>query len=671
MKEVFKTFISLIILLIIFALIYLTWIINKGEFSNQYLEKFINDRFKSENFYTSIKEPKIKFDKEEKKIIVDGKNFNIFTIDDKKISEFKNLKVHINLLPLITERKLVTNKIDMIDGIIDLPEAFKKPLKVNSIKLEGELKPNEKELIIDNFSTNINKDLYEGSVKLNFKEHLADGNLTKLSRKKVFQNLDLESTNMNFILNKDGFNVEGKAILGGIDVFLKGKKNYKDKSKYISKYTLTANIDENDIEKSINSRSLTSEKLSIQSYVKGPIELKATYFIFQNNKEIIKTSNNLKETEINIPALDIIKNKGTDAVADIDFSFSKKKLNEIKIVNFKEGSTEINGLIKLSKEFKPYKSLELNLTKNDKKINIVVLRNKNLNNLDLKGDYFDFSKSLKETFFEKQKEDSLLIQLQPVNINIKAKEILVAEEKSIYDVDATLKYENKLFKSAKLNSTLNNDKTFVLSINPKASSRELIINSNDAGLFLKTFNINKSGKDGEFVLHGNYDDTKVSNPLKASVTIRDMKLIKAPTLAKILNLASIGIVSALSGKGILINKLKSEFTLEDGIVDLKKYEAYGPDIGFSNQGKIYLRKKEIDLEGAIIPMVTLNKIIGSIPVLGKILTNERKGIWSFVFTITGDLNEPDVKVNPIKTITPGFIQKFFSVFKIEKKEEEN
>ena len=671
MKEVFKTFISLIILLIVFALIYLAWIINKGEFSNQYLEKFINDKFKSENFYTSIKEPIIKFDKEEKRIIVDGKNFNIFTNDDKKILEFKNLKVHINLLPLITERKLVTNKIDMIDGIIDLPEAFKKPLKVNFIKLEGELKPNEKELIIDNFSTNINKDLYEGSVKLNLKEYLANGNLTKLSRKKVFQNLDLESTNMNFTLNKDGFNVEGNATLGGIDVFLKGKKNYKDKSEYISKYNLSAKIDENDIEKSINSKSLTSEKLSVQSYVKGPIELKATYFIFQNNKEIIKTSNNLKETEINIPALGIIKNKGTDAVADIDFSFSKQKLNEIKIINFKEGSTEINGLIKLSKEFKPYKSLELNLTKNDKKINIVVLRNKNLNNLDLKGDYFDFSKSLKETFFEKQKEDSFLIQLQPVNINIKAKEILVAKEKSIYDVDATLKYENKLFKSAKLNSTLNNGKTFVLSINPKASSRELIINSNDAGLFLKTFNINKSGKDGEFVLHGNYDDTKVSNPLNASITIRDMKLIKAPTLAKILNLASIGVVSALSGKGILINKLKAEFTLENGILDLKKYEAYGPDIGFSNQGKIYLRKKEIDLEGAIIPMVTLNKIIGSIPLLGKILTNERKGIWSFAYSITGNIEEPQVKVNPIKTITPGFIQKFFSVFKTEKKEKED
>ena len=70
-------------------------------------------------------------------------------------------------------------------------------------------------------------------------------------------------------------------------------------------------------------------------------------------------------------------------------------------------------------------------------------------------------------------------------------------------------------------------------------------------------------------------------------------------------------------------------------------------------------------------MVTLNKIIGSIPVLGKILTNERKGIWSFVYTVKGDIDKPQVMVNPIKTITPGFIQKFFSVFKTEKREKKD
>ena len=67
MKEVFKTFISLLILLIISTLIYLAWIINKGCFSSQYLEKFINERFRTEKFYTSIKDPKITFDKKKNK----------------------------------------------------------------------------------------------------------------------------------------------------------------------------------------------------------------------------------------------------------------------------------------------------------------------------------------------------------------------------------------------------------------------------------------------------------------------------------------------------------------------------------------------------------------------------------------------------------------------------
>ena len=663
MKEIFKTFISLIILLILSTLIYLAWIINKGEFTSQYLEKFINDRFKSENFYTSIKNPRINFDKEEMRIIVDGENFNIFSIDEKKISEFKNLKVYINFLPLITKRKLVTNKIEMFEGKIESSSVFSEPLIINSIDLEGNLDLGDKEIIIDKFSTSIKEDFYQGTANLNLKDFKADGVLTKLLRKKIFYNLDLNSENMKFSLDKNSFSIEGDATLGETDVLLKGKKNYIDLSKFVSKYSLSGKIDENAIEKLF--------KLKATPYIKGPIDFNASYFIFKDNKERIKTSNNLKDVELKIPALNITKYKGTEATADIDFNFSNKKLKEIKIINYKQENKEMKGLVKLSKEFKPYKSLELDLKNNGKKTSIKIIKNKNLNTLDLKGDYLDFSETLKETLIEEQKEDSFLVKLQPVKINLEAKEILVGEEKSIYKVDAILKYENKLFKEAKVYSKLKDEKEFSLTISPKENSRELVINSNDAGLFLRTFSINKSGKEGEFVLHGDYDDTKETHPLTSSVTIRSMRLIKAPTLAKILNLASIGIVSALSGEGILINKLKSEFVLEKGVLNLNKYEAYGPDVGFSNQGNIYLRKKEMDLEGAIIPMVTLNKIIGSIPVLGKILTNERKGIWSFVYTIKGDLDEPEVRVNPIKTITPGFIQKFFSVFKTDKKEEKD
>ena len=80
MKEIFKTFLSLTILIVISTLIYLAWIINKGEFTSQYLEKFINDRFKSEKFYTSIQDPIIKFDKKQFEFLKNNIDVHCFLI---------------------------------------------------------------------------------------------------------------------------------------------------------------------------------------------------------------------------------------------------------------------------------------------------------------------------------------------------------------------------------------------------------------------------------------------------------------------------------------------------------------------------------------------------------------------------------------------------------------
>ena len=224
---------------------------------------------------------------------------------------------------------------------------------------------------------------------------------------------------MDFEVNKEEFNIEGQSNLGGVEVYLKGKKNYKNTSNFISKYNLSANITEKDIKEAFN--------LNISPYAEGVINLNATYFIFENNKELIKTSNNLKETIINVPAINLTKDKDVEANADIDFNFKNSILKEIKIIKYKHENHELDSLIKLSKEFKPYKSLDLNYKKNDKKISVKIERNKDINKLDISGDYFDFSETLKQTFFEEQKDDSFLVKIQPVNINLNANEISVSE----------------------------------------------------------------------------------------------------------------------------------------------------------------------------------------------------------------------------------------------------
>ena len=65
----------------------------------------------------------------------------------------------------------------------------------------------------------------------------------------------------------------------------------------------------------------------------------------------------------------------------------------------------------------------------------------------------------------------------------------------------------------------------------------------------------------------------------------------------------------------------------------------------------------ISLRGTLVPATTLNKVIGSIPFLGKILVGKKtgEGIFGVSFKIKGPPKNLKTTVNPIKTLTPRFI----------------
>ena len=67
--------------------------------------------------------------------------------------------------------------------------------------------------------------------------------------------------------------------------------------------------------------------------------------------------------------------------------------------------------------------------------------------------------------------------------------------------------------------------------------------------------------------------------------------------------------------------------------------------------------KLISLRGTLVPATTINKFIGSIPVLGKLLvgTKTGEGVFGVSFKIKGPPKNLETTVNPIKTLTPRFI----------------
>ena len=130
-----------------------------------------------------------------------------------------------------------------------------------------------------------------------------------------------------------------------------------------------------------------------------------------------------------------------------------------------------------------------------------------------------------------------------------------------------------------------------------------------------------------------------------------------PTLTKLLTLASLqGIADILSGEGIRFDEFEMNFQKKNKLMTIKEVYAIGPAISILMDG--YVEKdKLISLRGTLVPATTINKVIGSIPVVGKILVGKKtgEGVFGVSFKIKGPPKKLETTVNPIKTLTPRFI----------------
>jgi len=143
----------------------------------------------------------------------------------------------------------------------------------------------------------------------------------------------------------------------------------------------------------------------------------------------------------------------------------------------------------------------------------------------------------------------------------------------------------------------------------------------------------------------------------STIKIYNFKLNELPFLTKILTLASLqGIADLLSGEGIRFNEFEMNFNSNKNLMTINEIYAIGPAISILMDGYIE-KNKLISLRGTLVPATTLNKVIGSIPFLGKILVGSKtgEGVFGVSFKIKGPLKNPETTVNPIKTLTPRFI----------------
>jgi hypothetical protein len=139
-------------------------------------------------------------------------------------------------------------------------------------------------------------------------------------------------------------------------------------------------------------------------------------------------------------------------------------------------------------------------------------------------------------------------------------------------------------------------------------------------------------------------------------------------LTKILSLASLqGIADLLTGEGIRFTELEMDFNSKRKLITIEEMYAIGPSISILMSGYVETGNL-VSLRGTLVPATTLNKVIGSIPIIGKILVGKKtgEGIFGVSFKIKGPPKNLKTTVNPIKTLTPRFITRTLEKAKKQK-----
>ena len=519
--------------------------------------------------------------------------------------------------------------------------------ETGSIKIDDgdiKLKLSPEISLVSNFKTNI---------RYNNKS-ADDKNL--LSDSKYGKNLESLEANLN-----NNFSII-------LDKTYKVKKyNYKNNGKVLNaNFNFKKPFKNIFLEEKINQLSFTNSKIVTNfNSKKNNISISGKYslnsgtflpFDLDNiiDGELLKLKLKMEyDQSIELKFINYLKPKGS--IANLDVTLEKQKDNTyVKEINLTEGANSISVKdIKLNKDkFLSLKQISVKTNKNGKKNNdFSILYGKKIL---IRGTQFDatnlpnlLNKETKKNNFSKINK----------NIEIDFKNIIAPLSENLKNFKLIGKIEKgKFIKiTSKGDFGENNFLDITMKKDAKNQKKYLEIYSDLTGPLLTEYNFFKGLTGGKLLYTSIIDGDHSISKLK----IEKFKVVNAPGMVKLLSLADLGGLADLSkGDGLSFDVLEINMEKNKKMLKLNEILALGPSISVLLDG--YQDENGLtSLRGTLVPAKGFNKIISKIPVLGNIIIPKEvgEGLFGISFKIKGPSGKIKTTINPIRTLTPRFIQK--------------
>ena len=186
--------------------------------------------------------------------------------------------------------------------------------------------------------------------------------------------------------------------------------------------------------------------------------------------------------------------------------------------------------------------------------------------------------------------------------------------------------------------------------------------SSDAGAVLRFLDIYRRMYGGRLQLQTTMND----GPQSGAVQIRSFVLRDEPALGRIMAQGDPGGDDHLNQSGrrevndVGFDRLSADFVRTGTRIEVSEAAISGPAMGFTLRGWLDTGRNRTDIAGTFVPLYGLNNVVSHVPIFGPLLGGgSNEGLFGINFQVSGMMSAPNVSVNPLSAIAPGFLRKLF------------
>lgn len=410
-----------------------------------------------------------------------------------------------------------------------------------------------------------------------------------------------------------------------------------------------------------------ADKLQFAGAIPASIEYKA----YQNGRADIVIKGNLMGATFTIPHASYTKPHGQPASLAGMVTLQNGTLSRIDGLKFESADVDVDGAVVFdmtSGDMTDAKISALRIGNTD--IQVDTVRADNGLNVHVTGASLDISQFTKDTpppagqILPKPAGKAV-----PLHVTLDVKKVITASDGVLENVilNASRNADRRI-DGIRMDARAGGKPLEI--VYAPGSDQALRVMAADAGAALRAAGLTGTVQGGRLDILAMPRPGGGAFDLQGRVTMSDFTVVDAPVLARLLNALSLtGILNLLSSDGISFEKAEAGFTfvdrlaVQDGkdikLLRLNNGRTTGASLGLTFEGAIDRRAKTIDLQGTIVPVSTLNKIVSNIPIVGTILSGNSDAVFAATYTIEGSTSAPEVSVNPLAALAPGIFRKMF------------